>query len=293
MDDWEVVSIALGWGYFIAWSASFYPQAILNARRKSVDGLALEYQMYNFAGFLFYTIYNCVGFFMQRKSDYTGSVSVQVNDVAFAVHALVLTTITCLQCILYRLPSHTISRSHYLICLFLWFSAFLMILLAAFGVLPWYASGSSGFTAVAYLGYLKTFISFIKYMPQAYLNYCNRSTVGWSIGNILLDFTGGILSFAQEFVDAYRQNDWTLFSHNVPKLLLALLSISFDLLFMTQHYILYPSRTDPHLDFSQQQGQPYTKLQTDPDLPKHKSQRSYKVSAVDQRDMQEHEAKLL
>lgn len=33
-----------------------------------------------------------------------------------------------------------------------------------------------------------------EYVPQARMNYVRKSTVGWSIGNILLDFTGGILS---------------------------------------------------------------------------------------------------
>ena len=29
---------------------------------------------------------------------------------------------------------------------------------------------------------------------QVYLNFRRKSTVGWSIGNVLLDFTGGSLS---------------------------------------------------------------------------------------------------
>lgn len=38
-------------------------------------------------------------------------------------------------------------------------------------------------------------------MPQVYLNWARKSTVGWSIVNILLDLTGGIFSIAQEIVD--------------------------------------------------------------------------------------------
>lgn len=37
---------------------------------------------------------------------------------------------------------------------------------------------------------------------QAYFNYKRQSTAGWSIGNVLLDLSGGILSFAQQFIDA-------------------------------------------------------------------------------------------
>ncbi|CAH2017245.1 unnamed protein product [Acanthoscelides obtectus] len=39
---------------------------------------------------------------------------------------------------------------------------------------------------------------------QAYMNYRRRSTVGWSIGNIFLDFTGGSLSMLQMIIDSYN-----------------------------------------------------------------------------------------
>lgn len=45
------------------------------------------------------------------------------------------------------------------------------------------------------LGYEKVCISFFKYIPQVYLNYSNKSTVGWSIYNVLMDFFGGFFSF--------------------------------------------------------------------------------------------------
>lgn len=37
--------------YFCAWSISFYPQAFLNWRRKSVAGLSLDFQLLNLLGF--------------------------------------------------------------------------------------------------------------------------------------------------------------------------------------------------------------------------------------------------
>jgi hypothetical protein len=36
------------------------------------------------------------------------------------------------------------------------------------------------------------------------MNYRRKSTEGWSIGNILLDFTGGILSMLQMILNAYN-----------------------------------------------------------------------------------------
>jgi len=44
-------------------------------------------------------------------------------------------------------------------------------------------------------GYCKAAITFVKYLPQVYLNWKRQSTVGWSLENVLLDFTGGLFSF--------------------------------------------------------------------------------------------------
>ena len=44
------------------------------------------------------------------------------------------------------------------------------------------------------------------------MNYRRKSTVGWSIGNILLDFTGGSLSILQMFLLAYNNGKTSQFS---------------------------------------------------------------------------------
>lgn len=36
------------------------------------------------------------------------------------------------------------------------------------------------------------------------MNYTRKSTIGWSIGNVLLDFTGGILSMLQMMLNAFN-----------------------------------------------------------------------------------------
>lgn len=76
------------------------------------------------------------------------------------------------------------------------------------------------------LQYCKLLISLTKYIPQALLNYRLKSTVGWSIENILLDLTGGILSLAQLLVDASLQPDWSY----VTRVLSFELSIATDTL---------------------------------------------------------------
>ena len=44
------------------------------------------------------------------------------------------------------------------------------------------------------------------------MNFRRKSTVGWSIGNILLDFTGGSLSILQMFLLAYNNGESLLFT---------------------------------------------------------------------------------
>lgn len=57
------------------------------------------------------------------------------------------------------------------------------------------------------MSYLKLITTVLKYIPQVYLNYILKSTVGWHIQNVILDFTGGILSIAQLIMDAFNMDD--------------------------------------------------------------------------------------
>jgi cystinosin len=85
---------------------------------------------------------------------------------------------------------------------------------------------------VSCLGYSKLVISFVKYTPAAYWNYKRKSTKGWSIFNILCDFTGGVFSIASGALSVSN-------GLNISKLVLAIISIFFDLIFIFQHYVLY------------------------------------------------------
>lgn len=50
------------------------------------------------------------------------------------------------------------------------------------------------------MGIFKLVIILLKYIPQLYWNYVRKSTKGWSIWGVILDFSGGILSFSQMFL---------------------------------------------------------------------------------------------
>ena len=84
------------------------------------------------------------------------------------------------------------------------------------------------------MGYAKAAITFVKYCPQVYLNYKRKSTVGWSLENVLLDFTGGSLSLLQSILNSVALGK-PLFekgAFNLVKFILSIMSIFFDSIFM-------------------------------------------------------------
>lgn len=89
------------------------------------------------------------------------------------------------------------------------------------------------------MSYVKLLATVVKYCPQVYLNYRLKSTVGWSIWQILLDLIGGILSLIQLVIDSSLENDWSGITGNPAKFGLSNVSIFFDFIFIAQHYILY------------------------------------------------------
>ncbi len=82
------------------------------------------------------------------------------------------------------------------------------------------------------------------WVSKAYLNYKRKSTIGWSIHNILLDITGGVLSLSQNMIDALncQPTNWSIITGNVPKMLLGVTTICMDIMFLVQHYVLYTDR---------------------------------------------------
>ncbi|KAF9105507.1 hypothetical protein BGX29_012083 [Mortierella sp. GBA35] len=240
------LSYLIGWAYFIAWSASFYPQAILNWRRKTVQGLSMDFIHLNVVGFLCYSIFNLAFFFSseiqeeyKRRNDGQENL-VRANDVFFAVHALILSTFTLVQTWVYKRDEG--QRVSVFAWAFLLSSGVSVLVLVVRGAIR--GVDYEWIDILYFLSYIKLAISFIKYCPQVYINWAAESTVGWSIHNILLDFTGGVLSIGQLVLDAYISEDWSGISGDPVKFGLGFLSIAFDLVFITQHYVLYRNRTD-------------------------------------------------
>lgn len=238
----DYISDVVGWIYFVAWSISFYPQVFSNWQRKSVVGLHFDFLSLNTIGFFLYSVFNiCLYWIPYIENEYFkrhpyGVNPVQLNDVIFSMHAFVACCIQVFQCFIYDRGDQQISKTAKSIISTIALVSAVMILLSAVSVVSW-------LEFLYYLSYVKLFITLIKYIPQAYYNYRRKSTSGWSIGNILLDFTGGGLSIAQMFILAYNYSDWGSIFGDPTKFGLGLFSIIFDIFFMVQHYILYRGNT--------------------------------------------------
>lgn len=234
----KVLSDITGWIYFFAWSISFYPQVILNYRRKETNGLSCEFLWYNVLGFIIYTVYTQVKYNVETE----GEDLVEPNDLFFCWHALFIASFTLIQSMWYGANAFQIKKPHDSILIVLLIAVTITFLLLFAGVVP--LSGYDDVSLVAIFGTLKMVISGIKYVPQALLNFRRKSTVGWSIGNIWCDLTGGSLSFTQILIDCIDTQSTVPLIGNPAKLGLGLLSIFFDVFFLIQHYVVYKSSAD-------------------------------------------------
>ena len=239
---YRTVSSMIGYTFFTMWSISFYPQVINNFRRRTTRGLSADFCGLNCLGFAAYSAYNVAMFYSktihkqyQERHGADAEITVQSNDVAFAVHAFLLASITFLQIGYYdgfrsQRPSRLIER-------FIWI---LLTLAASYPLLVWMGFFGTNWLDYLYLlSFMKVAITLIKYIPQVILNYQRKSTVGFSIWQILLDFGGGVLSDVQLVCDSAALHDFTGITGNPAKFALGFTSIFFDVIFMTQHYILY------------------------------------------------------
>jgi cystinosin len=99
----EVLSQLFGWIYSISWSLSFYPQPILNFRRRSTSGTTIDFPTINVLGFLAYFISNAAFLYSPViRAQYAArnnglTPTVEFNDLAFAGHAVILSVLTYTQ----------------------------------------------------------------------------------------------------------------------------------------------------------------------------------------------------
>lgn len=166
-------------------------------------GLNFDYVAYNITGFVAYGAFNAALFwapYIQQLyyDDHPfGVIPVMANDVAFTLHAILCTVIIMVQCAIYERDHQRVSYTCRAILAAMWLFVFISLIVAGAGSITW-------LQYLYFFSYVKLAVTLIKYIPQAWMNYRRQSTVGWSIGNVLLDFTGGILSIAQMFIISYN-----------------------------------------------------------------------------------------
>jgi len=260
----ETVSTVVGWIYFVAWSVSFYPQIYDNFKRRSVIGLNFDFLSLNVIGFTVYGVFNIGLYWIPSIQDEyfelhpQGVNPVQGNDVFFTLHAVLACIVTIIQCFFYQRGNQRVSR----VCTGI---IIIFVLFLGSSLICTLASQLTWLQFLYFCSYVKLCITLIKYVPQAYMNYSRKSTAGWSIGNILLDFTGGSLSIVQMLIISYNNDDWGAIFGDPTKFGLGFFSILFDILFIVQHYFLYRDSL-PHqeLDGEQHMGEENSSYQSSP-----------------------------
>ncbi|KAM3876239.1 cystinosin [Diretmus argenteus] len=234
----SIINQVIGWIYFVAWSISFYPQAWENWKRRSVIGLNFDFLALNLTGFISYSVFNIGLFwvpyikeeFLEKNPN--GINPVNANDVFFSLHAVVLCLVYICQAVVYERGDQKVSRVTMGLLVIAWLFALVSLFVAVANKITW-------LDYLYYFSYIKLAVTLIKYIPQACMNYKRQSTDGWSIGNVLLDFTGGSFSILQMILQSYNNDEWRLIFGDPTKFGLGLFSVVFDVLFMVQHYCLY------------------------------------------------------
>ncbi|KAF2764607.1 L-cystine transporter-like protein [Teratosphaeria nubilosa] len=250
----RAISRLCGVSYFLLWSLSFYPQFIHNVQRKTTWGFTPEFPLLNVLGFTAYTLNTALFLWspvIRRQYAERHPVSpeptVRGNDFAFSLHAWVLCVITFSQFWpgLWGWKKHSgVNRNVNKVTLGLFWGSITGVCICCLIALSRSGHGIDArqwawIDVVYSLSYVKLLLTFFKYLPQAVANYRRKSTLGWAVGAILLDFWGGILSLLQLIIDAALQDDWTGLTGNPGKLGLANISLVFDVVFILQHYVLY------------------------------------------------------
>ncbi|CAL3969302.1 unnamed protein product [Diplocarpon coronariae] len=249
----SIISYLFGWIYTSAWSLSFYPQPILNFRRGSTTGTTVDFPTINVLGFIAYFVSNAAFLYSPTiREQYAVrnhglTPAVQFNDLAFAGHAVILSAITLSQFVpgVWGFEKRGKVRPSKPI-LGIFFGSLVGVAIVATIVGSQHhedvKTGWAEIDVIYAISCVKLLITLVKYIPQVLTNYKNKSTHGWSIAQILLDYVGGILSILQLGIDSYLQGDWSGITGNPVKLALGNISIFFDIIFIVQHYILYPQR---------------------------------------------------
>ncbi|KAM3562036.1 hypothetical protein MY1884_002032 [Beauveria asiatica] len=248
----KLVSAIIGWAYTLCWGVSFYPLLLSNIRRRSTEGVSIDFCLLNMLGMAAYATYNVVFFFSPvvrrqyaERNPENPTPMVQPNDVAYTLHGLAISS-TIYSQFYPRLWGFYTTRP---VKISLWCSVtfWASILAALLGILAASASPDSQswmWLDVVYLvGNFKTLLTLLKYLPQVWLNYRRKSTQGLPPLPFALDIGGATLSLLQLLIDVAYSNQSAALANPV-KLVLSNLLIFFDAVLLFQRFVLYRDAVD-------------------------------------------------
>ncbi|ORY32521.1 hypothetical protein BCR39DRAFT_492505 [Naematelia encephala] len=278
---WEIFVNTCGVLYFLAWSASFYPTLILNYKRKRTTGLSPDFVWINPLGFLALTLWSWGVYFSpiarnQYRARHDGhEPQVSRSDLAFSLHALILSCITPAQVWYYNrhpspnqqstqddertalLPSTPATKTDDALsppggikpsvpCQI----ALAVMVVASFIYAIFVWVGKAEFLDWLYFAAsIKLAITCVKFIPQIMLNWKLRSSAGWAIDQIFCDLAGGILSLTELIVSSiFIEHDPSGIVANPGKLGLAAVSMCYDTVFILQKYWFFPETGEIKLD---------------------------------------------
>jgi cystinosin len=224
-DNLTLLSTVLGPTYTTCWSLRYWFMSYEVWKQKSAEGLSVDYLILNFVGFACYLSYNAYGLYNPECSFHDQT---HLADMLFALHALIANSVQFGQYLYYPKGQNRVSL--------LWgsvsaISVFFILLMGIF---------DTNLEAMfLFMGLIKVILTIFKYIPQVVLNYKRKSTKGLSIESIWLDLAGGSLSDFQILVDHLIIGGNFFASLNYAKFLLGIVSVTFDTIFLTQHYKIY------------------------------------------------------
>ncbi len=156
--------------------------------------MSSNYIFINLTGYAMYTVYNVYGF-LKGNNDETGHVD--KSDLFFSLHSVFAYIITAALFFYYphQIKTSLLTKMYLGIQWFILFYYGFESFNSAKTVKLSIFNKRIGYFQM--LGYFKMFSTLLKHPPQLYHNFKRKSTKGWSIVGMLMDFTGGMFSFIQ------------------------------------------------------------------------------------------------
>lgn len=170
---------------------------------------------------------------------------IQINDVAYTVHGLLCALVIYSQVhfLKFKRSKHQ-HISKYTQLLLAGVCSLCLIMCITVVCFP-HSTTLHLLDVAEILAYVKVTMSTVKNIPQLLYNHKRRSTKGWAVNATILDFAGAVFSISQLVLDAYRSHHMENIFGNSSKLSLALVTIAFNIMFLVQHFILYPNSGYP------------------------------------------------